>query len=224
MYEGINPQCMGDKLDMELWVEGEKVDEKADYSIAEYCNNIYTSGKPAGYSDEKYNALLSLMADMLDFGAAAQQYKNYKTDSLMNTYNWINTYKTDFTAPESIRNITATTNDSYKIKSAGLHIDNYVSIYIKFNVASWDNVEVNVNGKTYTQADLKDETLYLEDLTSTEYDKEYTVKLVVNGETVQTMTYSANSYIATKYNSSISSIVQALGRYVASAEKLASMG
>ncbi len=224
MYEGINPQCMGDKLDMELWVEGEKVDEKADYSIAEYCNNIYTAGKPAGYSDEKYNALLTLLADMLDFGAAAQKHMGYKSDSLMNTYDWIETHKTDFTAPESVKNITKTTNDSYNIKSAGLHIDNYVSIYVKFNVASWDNVAVKANGKTYTQADLKNGTLYLDDLTSTEYDKVYTIELVVDGETVQTLTYSADSYISKMYNhETAGAIIRALGRYGASAEKLATI-
>ena len=221
MYEGINPQCMGDKLDMELWVEGEKVDEKANYSIMEYCNNLYTQGKPAGYSDAKYNALLSLMADMLDFGAAAQKHMSYKTDSLMNTYDWIEEYKTSFTVPETVKDITATTNDAYKIKAAGLHIDNYVSVYVKFNVASWDNVTVKVNGKTYTQANLVNETLYLEDLTSTEYDKVFTVELVVNGETVQTLTYSANSYIAAKYDSVNSAIVQAIGRYGASAKAFA---
>lgn len=228
IYEGINPQCMGDKLSMELIVDGEVVATKEDYSIMKYCNNLYNAGKPAGYSDAKYEALLNLLADMLDFGAAAQNHMSYKTDDLMNTYDWIEEYKTAFEKPESVRDITSSTNGEYKFKSAGLHIDNYVSLYVKFNVASWDNVAVKVNfngtDKTYTSADLVDGVLYLDDLTSTQYDLVHTIELVVDGTTVQTLTYSANSYIAEKYNDAkIGGIVSAIGRYGASAEKLQSI-
>ena len=113
IYEGINPQCMGDKLDMELIVDGKVIDSKKDYSIVDYCNNIYNAGKPTGYSDAKYEALLNLLADMLDFGAAAQEHMSYKQDALMNSFDWIEEYRTEFVKPESVTNITATTNADY---------------------------------------------------------------------------------------------------------------
>ncbi len=223
MYEGINPQCIGDKITAELWINGQKVDEKVDYSIMEYCNNLYTLGKPEGYTDEKYDALLSLLADMLDYGAAAQEHMNYNTETPVNAYAWIEEYRTEFIKPESVRDITSTTNNGYCFKSAGLYVDNYVSVYVRLNVVDWTNVTVNVNGKAYTQADFTGDTLCLEDLTATEYDKVYVMELTVNGETVQTLTYSANSYIAEKYNGSQGAIVQAIGRYGASAQKLDSI-
>ena len=67
---------------------------------------------------------------------------------------------------------------------------------------------------------LGDYTDTLEDLTATEYGTVYTIELAVDGETVQTLTYSANSYIASKCDGAQSEIVMALGRYGVSAQKL----
>ncbi len=223
MYEGINPQCMGDTISSELWVDGVKVDEKADYSIATYCDNIYNTYNADSQISAEETKMLNLLADMLDFGAEAQKHMGYKTDSLMNSYDWIEEYKTEFKAPESDKTATQTTMDGYKIKSAGLHIDNYISIYLKPEVASWENVSIKVNNgvdKIYTEADLVNGVIYLDDLTSTQYGLVHNIELQVNGTTVQTLTYSANSYIASKYNGANSGIVQAIGRYGASAKKL----
>ncbi len=223
MYEGINPQCMGDKLDMQLWVGGEMVDEKAEYSIKEYCNNLVNGEKPEGYTEEQFAALKTMLADMLDFGAEAQKHMGYKTDALMNDLSWVQENRSTFVKPESVKAVTETTNADYSFRSMGLHVSNYISIYVKFNVKDWTNVTVKVGDKIYTEADLENGTLYLEDLSATRYSEVFNIELQVNGTTVQTLTYSANSYIASKYNGAQSALVQAIGRYGAAAEKLVSL-
>ncbi len=220
MYEGINPQCMGDTISSELWVDGVKVDEKAEYSIKEYCNNLVNGEKPEGYTEEQFAALKTMLADMLDYGAEAQKHMNYKTDAPMNDLSWVAENRSTFVKPESVKAVTETTNADYSFKSMGLHVSNYISIYVKFNVKDWTNVTVKVGDKIYTEADLENGTLYLEDLAATRYSKVFNIELQVNGTTVQTLTYSANSYIASKYNGSQSALVQAIGRYGAAAEKL----
>ncbi|MBR6766191.1 MAG: hypothetical protein IKM06_06875, partial [Clostridia bacterium] len=225
-FLGVNPQCMGDTITATLYVDGVKTDEKVNYSIKEYCDNIVKNGKPEGYSDDQYNALVTFMADMLDYGQAAQEYRGYKTEAPVNDLDWIEENKTAFTVPESVRDVTVSTNASYKFKSCGLHFANLVSVFVRLKVEDAANVTVEVSrdgqeAVIYTGSDLKNDILYLEGLSADEYDSVFVLDLKVNGETVQTLTYSANSYIAAKYQSdTIGSFIQTVGRYGASAEAL----
>ena len=49
-----------------------------------YLNTLSQSAAELGMSAEKYAAMRTLIADMLEYGAKAQVYLNYKTDSLVN--------------------------------------------------------------------------------------------------------------------------------------------
>lgn len=74
--EGITPQCMGDLIDAELYVDTTKTDEMLDYSVKENLVNLYN--KTDTTEDAK-----RLIVDTLEYGAAAQTYANYKTDALV---------------------------------------------------------------------------------------------------------------------------------------------
>ncbi len=73
-FDGISPHCLGDKIDAELYVGEEKVDEKKDYSIKQNLVNVYEN------SDDKTKQLI---IDTLEYGAALQGYLDYKTDELL---------------------------------------------------------------------------------------------------------------------------------------------
>ncbi len=223
-FLGVNPQCMGDTITATLYVDGVEAAEKINYSVKEYCNNIFNNGKPEGYTDDEYNKLISFMADMLDYGNAAQEYMGYKTGAPVNDLDWIEKYKTEFTAPESVRDVTETENPDYKFKSCGLHFSNLISVYVRLQVADKNNVTIDVQRgtqqvATYDASDLVGDVLYLDGLRADELDDVFVLTLKVNGTAVQTLTYSANSYIAAKYTSdTVGTLVQAVGRYGASAE------
>ena len=72
--EGITPQCMGDDIDAELYVGETKVDEKLDYSVKDNLVSVY---------DGSSDATKQLIIDTLKYGAAAQVYRDYKTDALV---------------------------------------------------------------------------------------------------------------------------------------------
>ena len=78
ILEGINPQCMGELIDAELYLEEEPLEcENAtmlDYSVKENLTSIY----PSATSDTK-----QLIIDTLEYGAAAQTVTGYKTDALV---------------------------------------------------------------------------------------------------------------------------------------------
>ncbi len=79
-FSGISPQRIGDLFDFKLRatsIAGEEVGETAptSYGAITYCNSKL--------SDEK-TELTTLIVDLLNYGAAAQIYWDYKADSLCN--------------------------------------------------------------------------------------------------------------------------------------------
>ena len=61
---------------------------------------------------------------------------------------------------------------------------------------------------------------YTEGISATQFAKLYTIELLVNGETVQTLTYSINSYIYAKWDSeNMKNLARALYAYGTSAVK-----
>ena len=73
---GMNPQKIGDNITTVL-SNGTATGAAHNYSIKTYANNMIAN---AGSSD----SLKTLMADLLNYGAAAQEYAKYKTDALVN--------------------------------------------------------------------------------------------------------------------------------------------
>lgn len=71
----ITPQCMGDEIGVELYMGATTVDTLEGYSVKKYLDTIINGT----YSAEAKQ----LAKDMLVYGAMAQVYRNYKTDSLV---------------------------------------------------------------------------------------------------------------------------------------------
>ena len=220
----IPPQCMGDNVKAELILISEDgtetvLDVKETYSIREYCDDAL-----AANPDNK--ALATLLADLLAYGDAAQDYANYNEDTpasdgfTVAPSEWEDVTDTDFTLSDKTR-------EDLCFTSAGVRFGYINRLYFKIKAADLTGVTLTVNGKTYTAEDLTlvEDTadtyiLYTDAIYATEFDKVFTAELSVDGQTVQTLTYSVKSYVYTKQNaqnSEAAALARALYKYGLSA-------
>ncbi len=216
-FTGINPQCMADNIKAEL-VKGDKVIARKDeYSVRDYCVTAYEQ-------DKSNTTLKNLLASLLVYGSAAQNYKGHNIEKLASAgLAWAENGD-PFPNLEDVRNISGTPNGS-KIKSAGLEFSNVIKLY--FRVVNPDDVQnltlkVTRNGNTEEPVNVLGLSLsngyyvyYTDAIFAKGFGDKYTVQLLCNGGTVQTVTYSVNSYILRKCNetSPNGELAKALGYY-----------
>ncbi len=211
---GIAPQCMGDSIKAELVNNGKIVDTIEKYSVREYVVNTLKS-----YSDN--SELCTLLSDLLVYGAAAQEYVGYKTNALV-------TEGVDLSAAstampnEDDRNRSVTDNDGdIKFTAAGVRFDYVNRIYVKLTAASLDGVTVSVNGEDLEIVETGRANVYIaysDAISALSFGETVTFTLSVEGEAVQTLTYTVNDYALSKYNDAeIGSLALALYRYGKSA-------
>lgn len=214
----IAPQCLGDNVKAELIIDGETKALKDNYSVLTYCQNLLNNN-PSG-------ELATLLADILEYGAKAQLYKDYKTDSLVNTgitgqTSFVSITQTDYTDSVS-------TEENVGIVGMGVWFDYNNRIYAIYQgenaritisaeglaeteITIKENVQVDKNGSLVNAIRAFSDGIY-----ATDFDKVYTFKLY-NGDTlVQTVTYSVKSFV---YNNQAASsdlkadLVKALYNY-----------
>ncbi|MBQ7171487.1 MAG: hypothetical protein IJR89_04340 [Clostridia bacterium] len=77
-FTGIAPHQMNDVLTAALHASlyGKNVSCVMEYSVGEYCYDAYVQ-----YGDAQYATLHRLLADLLQYGARAQEYMSYRTDA-----------------------------------------------------------------------------------------------------------------------------------------------
>ena len=207
-YTGINPQCMTDEITAELLYKGRTIETIRNYSVKQYCQNIYAKSG---------NALRQLMADMLVYGKEAQLYKDYNTSNLADNLSWVSTYKSTFAVPEGVRIITGNADVNNRVTAASLNMSNVNKIY--FRMVLTDDVTIKLNGNVVDKSVLKKESgnqylLYTKDIFAYEFDKVYTLELIKDGVVITSVDYNVNGYIASKYSSaSNGELVKALNQY-----------
>ena len=219
----IPPQCMGDNVKAELILISEDgtetvLDVKESYSIRRYCDDALAA-------NPNNEALTTLLADLLAYGDAAQDYANYNEDTpvsegfTVTPSEWQEVTDTDFT-------LTDATREDTRFTAAGVRFGYVNRLYFKIRAADLTDVTVTVNGKTYTAEDLEpvenaDGTyiLYTDAVYATEFDKIFTAELTVDGEVIQTVTYSVKSYVFAKQNGNddMAALAKALYNYGRSA-------
>ena len=202
---GIAPQCMREKIKAELllvWEDGTEytVDMQESYSVREYCDDALAA-------DPDNAALATLLADLLAYGDAAQDYTDFNADTPVSDgfeaapSEWADVTDTDFTLSDKTR-------EDSRFTAAGVRFGYVNHIYFKLKAADLADVTLTVNGKTYTADDLTlaentDDTyiLYTDPIYATEFDKVFSAELAVDGEVIQMLTYSVKSYVFAKQNS-----------------------
>lgn len=194
-YTGINAQCMGDDTLFELVVD-DKVVKNYTYSIKQYVISMF--------NNEEYNTnekLMTLLSDMLVYGAAAQEYIDYRTDALvtagMTDYTQYNpsTYDSESANDAAIREISA---PNTSIAKAGLHISYINKVYFRLteNAKNFDSITVTVDGKEVNYTTDGDK-VYTDAIYATELSKVYTIT-VVKGEETSVVSYNAIAFIVAK--------------------------
>lgn len=222
-YQKVAPQCMGDNIKAELILGDAVLDVKEEYSVKTYCENtLAKSAAELELSAEKYAALRTLIADMLEYGAKAQIYKGYKTDSLVNVgitgqseFVELNPEDCDEILEQS-GNFTLT---GVEFISAGVYFDYYNTLYVKFNAPNVSDSNFRVRLKdvdenilaTYKLSDcqlISEENntylLVLPALYATQFEDFYIIELCKYSSRATTMQWSLNygvsSYVCAKQN------------------------
>ena len=139
-FEHVAPQLMGEVITATMNV-GDITMVKT-YSVKQYCDEALTKDATYfGYSEAKFATFKTLIADLLNYGAAAQIYTDYKTDALVNagvtggsTYTSL---KNDATFTGSI--------DGVEIWGASVFFSNTVSLRIYFKAEDISNLNIVID-------------------------------------------------------------------------------
>lgn len=234
-FTSIAPQCMGDNVRAELIVDGTVVDVIEEFSIKAYASSMLKKIQDksiAGYTDTQYAALGTLIADMLEYGATAQIYVDYKTeDGLVNEGIEGKTEFTDLSDDCEAIIGESTSDDSYFV-SAGIRFDYLNSMYFKFAAVSSDGIEIKITNnstgeaRTYSKADftLVKEGVYImysNPIAPYSFDARYTVELFENDVLVQTVDYGITAYVyyIQSQTTAMADLARALYNYGVSASK-----
>lgn len=226
-FEDIAPYDMGTTIKAELYVNGDEtaIAVKESYSILENCKALL--GK---YSDNA--KMKTLIADLLEYGAASQLYvnKDLKLSELVNAdITGKSTFPSKGIASDTA--ITTIVSDAY-FKSAGVWFGTRNRIYVRFVAADMSNIsiKVSVNGgeaKDYTELIAKndeDYVFYTDPIYAINMDDVYTFELYKGSTCVHTLRYSVKSYVASKSasaNAAMANLAKALWNYGVSAKNYA---
>ena len=210
--DNIPPQCMTDNISAVLMNGEVELDKLEEYSIQTYAQNMLNNAEPS-------DKLKQLVSDMLRYGAAAQNYKPYKTGNLATDGVENLIAASDAVAPEVTASPVKNPEiDSYPVYFTGATVwfDGVNKIRVK--VSSIENAFISLDyGET--KVALESTTYETEGILATEFDKEFTFQLYYGETLMQTLTYSVNAYAyKMKDHESMGDLATALYRYGVSAE------
>ena len=199
-FDGILPQYVGDKVDVELsgTIDGRTATVALSTSVKDYCVGLLA--KDGNESAKR------VASDLLRYAAAAQVVAEYNTGALV-------TNGVELTAGSAVNKDTITakyavdgTPEGYGFTTAALRLEGRLGVVLKFNAASTDGltVKVTVNGRENIYSSFKDEgngvySVICENIGAGEMDAAITAVLS-NGTATQTLTYSVADYIKTALN------------------------
>ena len=219
-FRHIAPQCMADLIDAFVVIvdeNGEVVDtltEKMGYSVKANAEALLEQ-----YSSDR--ALVQLVTDMLTYGAAAQNYRDYNTENLASAEVEMLGTPSEALPGKSDMSITESTSETVRFKSATVWFDNVNMLGI--GISTIENVTLKVNG---VEVELTDTTCLTEPIYATLFDKIYTFELYEGDTLVQTLEYNVSSYVYAVMNrtesdgetlTEMAELARALYRYGASA-------
>ena len=207
---------MGDTITADLIKGGNAVDS-IDYSVKQYVIDALEY-----YPDD--TALKQLLADLIAYGVAAQEYLSYKTNALVNEGIDNLPAPSDAVPTEADRNrsISEALNSDVQFTAAGVRFDYNNRIYVKFKAPSLDGVKVSVGGVDLEIKETNKDGIYIaysDAISALRFADQLTFTLSYGGQAVQTLVYTINDYALAKHaDSRISNLALALYRYGKSAE------
>ena len=240
-FPGISPKMMNNKVTAQLYgtykENGEVYSsETKSISIKEYAYKMLDAY--ASINTAQAKKLKTLIVDLLNYGAQAQIYTNYKKNNLVNA-DLTDAQKAWGTASTPV--LTNITDKEYKTISnptaqwnaAGLVLNDSVKLRAKFTVDTIDNVTVKITcaGNTYTYG--KDDFtknsdgsyyVYCNEIKANQMSEEILMTVYDNGvQCSNTMRFSVESYAKGIQDSAyagtaLDNLTQAMMRYGKSAQ------
>ena len=228
---GIAPNRIGDTIVATIYATKDGklyAGNPVTYSVKEYCDRMLLR-----YSDNE--KLRTLLVDLLNYGALAQQYTGYNTDKLVNA-DLGDTQKAWGTAEtpaiESIANLEYEKVEAPTVTwtGGGLSLRDSVAIRLRLKTDSLEGLTVKVvmGEKTYeldafSVADKAGEYyVYFRGLNASQMRTAITATAYRDGQAVSdTVLYSVESYAASKLDAAdayLADLVKAMMRYGDSAE------
>lgn len=217
-FTGINPQMMGDNIAVELVLNGETLAEMGAYSVKQYCVNMKSrvaAKSITGFSDAQYAALDTLLSDILEYGAAAQVYKNYKPTNLVNAGI---TGASEFIPLTSAHKMPAfdasTMPDAAAFTAAKVVLSNVIQLRFDFKTTDVSRVTIKVGNRIYNQDNFtlvssqsdgfgvatEVYSLSSDAIFADQMETSYTLILCVDGVECQRLKYSVVNYIYNMQN------------------------
>ncbi len=232
---GSNPDKMGEKIHASLIYKGVEIASPQKYSVIDYCNKAFLRDRSyySNYTNEQYSAFITLLCDMLSYGAASQEYTGHNKENLVTNMvpkeyelkpsEYIQLKTTD-------KEIIAGEISEPTIASASLALDSSFWLSYKIKAKSTDGIKISVH------VDKGEESfeyyLYSDSLVQTG-EEIYTLKIIPSprgvdyaysitvydkdGNQGRTVKYSVKSYVYTyQGNETLGPIVQRLYCYATS--------
>lgn len=202
-FTGIAPQCMGERIDAELLRLRPYGDGEVDITCATkkgYSVKANAEALLAAYgeeTDDSSRALVQFVTDLLTYGAAAQNYKDYNVDNLANgNVSGLGT-PSDALPDGTDRNLTthAETLGNVCFSAVSVWFDNVNKIVLSLNSAENAKLIVKIGDRTVGEYTDLDTTFRTDAIHATDFGTVYTFELYENDTLVQTLTYSVNSYV-----------------------------
>ncbi|MBO5898998.1 MAG: hypothetical protein J6R04_08310 [Clostridia bacterium] len=218
------PQMMGDTIRATLAYGDEVVDVVDNYSIRQYCLNMlkYADETLASAAPAKATALKQLVADLLEYGAKAQLYQDYKQDVLVNRDLTVKASANRELTEADQKKLTGSISNGSAFTSATFTLGNVATEYVEFAALADDvaagRVTVTVDGKPVaftattekpskaTQAGMTIYSIEVGAIYACDFEKPSVIALTVNGET-QTLEYSFVNYLYSMRNASNTELV-----------------
>jgi len=182
-FTKIPPQCMSDNIKAELLLGETVIASKDEYSVKQNLSNLLKSNA----DDEK---LIQLITDMLYYGAASQNYKDYNLEDL--AHENVENIGTPSTALPitTDKKVTKSTSDTAYVSSLTVWFDSVNKIGVKLSTI--ENVKLKVNGEF---VELTSTAYYTSGIYAVQFGDVFEFELYENDELVQTFNYSVNAYV-----------------------------
>ncbi|MBQ2732882.1 MAG: hypothetical protein IJF74_01875, partial [Clostridia bacterium] len=186
--------------------------DKTQQTVRGYCEKHIDSGDDAA----------QLAKDILAYGSAAQEYRDYNLDSLANEGIEGATEFAQLDAGKYIANLeNGEAVDGVKFTGIGVRFDYVNSVFFKLTAPSVDGITVIVNGEECAVEEYGDSYIvYSDPINATEFDGEVVAVLKYGDTVVQTVTYSVASFVyemQNAENSEAADLAKALYNYGLSA-------
>ena len=219
-FAEVTPQYMTEEVAVTLTLSGEgqaDITESATgFSVKNYCQKLLKTDPAAlGYtSQEKYSAMKTLVADLLNYGGQAQLYTNTNTTNLP-TDGLTAAGKNAMTEFQALAGgdyaQTGTVSEKVSWKGANLYLDSTVNPVWYFTATDTEglSLKVTVGGATRTITEFTEQTVNgtqvyraeYKGLSVADFDELMMAQLYVNGAAEgKLLTYSVKTYVYNTLN------------------------